>query len=195
MKKLVITSLFSILIFFTSAQEFSVNLGLNSTSSSQFWKRSSISAMPGISFGSSASFDLTYFSKIKVTASYFSNKRKYEYENSWFYNYTHDLVTINSIKLAPTFHFMINDELSIFSGFDYSIPISGKSELISDSSGVIDTYELSNFDGTTAVNFGVSYLLYYMLDFELGCSLLDYRRQNGSSYFDYNLYFTIGYIL
>ena len=194
MKKLVITSLFSILILFTSAQEFSVNLGVNSTSSSQFWKRSSISAIPGISFGSSASFDLTYLSKIKITASYFSNKRKYNF-NSWFYNDVHEIITINAIKLAPTFHFMINDELSIFSGLDYSIPISGKDELISDSDGVIDTYKLSNFDGTTSVNFGVSYLLYYMLDLELGCSLLDYRRQSGSSYFDYNLYFTVGYIL
>ena len=194
MKKLVITSLFSILILFTSAQEFSVNFGLNSTSSSQFWKRSSISAIPGMSFGSSASFDLTYLSKIKVTASYFSNKTKANLD-SWLYNDLHQMLTLNSIKIAPTFHFIINDEMSIFSGVDYSIPISGKNELISDSDGIIDTYKLSDFDGTTAVNFGVSYLLYYMLDLELGCSLLDYRRQSGSSYFDYNIYFTIGYIL
>tara|TARA_X000000368_G_scaffold290525_1_gene230860 strand:+ start:261 stop:854 length:594 start_codon:yes stop_codon:yes gene_type:complete len=197
MKKTLLSLLLSLLfIIDASSQSYSVNVGLNSTSSSQYWKRSSINAYPGLSFGSSVVFDLSSFTKIKLTSSYFSNSTNLNF--GYYYNglFTENVkIKQNVIKIAPAFHFNLNDDFSIFAGIDYSIPLSITEEYLDSSNSVINSQDFSNFSGTTSVNFGVSYLLYYMFDFELGCSILDYRRQSGSSYLDYNLYFTVGYIL
>ena len=179
-----------------STQTYSVNVGLNLTSSSQYWKRSNINAYPGISLGSSSTFDLSSLSKIKLTASYFSNSTNLNL--GYYYDglFTEKVkIKQNVIKIAPAFHFNLNDDFSIFAGIDYSIPLSMTNEYLDSTNNIINFEDFSNFSGTTSVNFGISYLLYYMFDFELGCSILDYRRQSGSSYFDYNLYFTVGYIL
>jgi hypothetical protein len=194
MKK-TLSILFLSLLFVVDAstQTYSVNVGLNSNGQAgSFFSDSEIKNKLGLLIGSSATFDLSSFSKIKVSSSYFTNSSIYT--NSW--NSYKDKYQANFININPTYHINIFNDFSFFAGLDYILPISAKNQYLDSLDNVIDTYEVDNIgSGSFNVNFGFSYLLYYMIDFELGISILDYERFSGSTFMPYRLYFTVGYII